>query len=137
MNDTSDGGRRASPRTSPATPTTRSTQLPPRFLGGHRQLRHRQLTGGSLNFLNYDDRDPTGNSTSQFREYAIPLSTLGLSGGGNVDFIVGYIADSGYGSNESMPGGSMNTGGNVGDGTVSAGYPISTASWSPPRAPSP
>lgn len=66
-------------------------------------------TPNHLSFVNFD------NSTSQpFREYAIPLATLGAAAGGNIDFFVGYIADSGYGSNESMPAQSFNGGGNLG-----------------------
>ncbi len=124
MNDGSDGGRRASSNLA----GNADDAFDPNFLPDFSVVMASwgtvsfELTGGSLNFLNYDGTF-TGNSASQFREFAIPLATLGLSGGGNVDFIVGYIADSGYGSNESMPGGSMNAGGNIGDGTVSAGYP--------------
>lgn len=58
-------------------------------------------TDGHLNFLNYDGTF-TGNGTN-FREYAIPLATLGRSVPGCIKFFVPYISDSGYASNESIP----------------------------------
>ncbi len=72
---------------------------------------------GSLIF-----KDFNGNGSLP-REYAIPLSTLGVGPGGNVDFFVAYVADSGYGSNESIPAfDPLQTFGNPGFGTTSPGY---------------
>jgi hypothetical protein len=124
MNDTSDGGRRASSNLAGNADDAFDPNFLPDFsvVIASFGIVSFELTGGSLNFLNYDGTF-TGNSASQFREYAIPLATLGLAGGGNVDFIVGYVADSGFGSNESMPASPMNAGANVGFDTVSAGYP--------------
>ena len=124
MSDTADGGRRASSNLA----ANADDAFDPNFLPDFSVVMASwgtvsfELTSGSLNFIDFNGAF-TGNSASQFREYAIPLATLGIGAGGNVDFIVGYIADSGYGSNESMPGGALNAGGNVGFDGVSAGYP--------------
>jgi len=124
MNDTADGGRRASSNLAGIADDLFDPNFLPDFsiVIGSFGIVSFELTSGSLNFLNYSGTF-TGNSASQFREYAIPLATIGSGGLKNIDFIVGYVADSGYGSNESMPGGPLNAGSNVGDGTVSAGYP--------------
>ncbi len=74
--------------------------------------------GPSLGFIDYNGSF-TGNAPI-FREYTLPLAALGITNGFN--FFAGYVADGGYGSDESMPGGAINGGGNVGDGLTSAGY---------------
>ena len=43
------------------------------------------------------------NDSAAFREMSIPLATLGLSAGGNVDFFVAYCSNSNFNSNESIP----------------------------------
>ena len=79
-----------------------------------------ELTGdpNPLNFLNFD-----GTSSQPFREYAISLASIGVTPGSAIDFFVSYTADSGYGSNESIPAyGPLNSGPNPGFDAVSAGY---------------
>ena len=76
------------------------------------------LGATDANFLAFD-----GTTSFPFREYAIPLSTLGVSPGGAVNFFVSYSADSGYGSNESIPAyGPLNSGPNPGFDATSPGY---------------
>jgi hypothetical protein len=54
---------------------------------------------------------------------SIPLSTLGLSAGGTVDFFVAYCSSGQFNSNESIPAyGPLNSGGNPGTAGPSAGY---------------
>ena len=69
-------------------------------------------TPGHLNFLSFE-----GGNT----ELKIPLATLGNPT--SIEFFAGYVADSGFGSNESLPAsGAMNSGGNVGFNGTSPGY---------------
>jgi hypothetical protein len=122
MNDNGDGGRRASTQQS----INADDQYAPGFLPdfsviiGNFGTVFFELKGDPdpINFLDFD-----GTSTQPFREYSIPLATLGLAPGANVDFFVAYIGDSGYGSNESIPAGPINAGPNPGFDTISAGYP--------------
>ncbi|MBX3357608.1 MAG: hypothetical protein KF745_04190 [Phycisphaeraceae bacterium] len=75
-------------------------------------------TPNHLNFVAFD-----GGGSQPVREYAIPLATLGVLPGGNIDFFVAYIADSGYGSNESIPAQAFNAGPNIGfDPPPASGY---------------
>ena len=63
-----------------------------------------------------------GNGTA-FREIVIPLATLGLAPGDNVDFFVAYCSTSQFNSNESIPfSAALNTGGNPGQTGPSPGY---------------
>jgi hypothetical protein len=76
------------------------------------------VSGSNMNFLNFD-----GTSSQPFREYAIPLSSLGVTAGGAIDFFVGYVSDGGFGSNESIPAyGPLNSGNNPGFDSTSPGY---------------
>ncbi len=72
----------------------------------------------ALNFVDFNGTF-TGNAPS-FREYSIPLASLGIVGGFN--FFATYSGDSGFGSNESLPGGAINAGANPGFETTSIGY---------------
>lgn len=54
---------------------------------------------GFIDFIDYQGTGPLTSATG----YAIPLATLGAGPGSNIDFMVGYISDSGYMSNESIP----------------------------------
>lgn len=123
MNDTADGGRRAVSNLS----ANADDAFDPNFLpdfglvfaswGSVLFELNAGTDPGHLNFLNFD-----GSGVFP-REYAIPLATLGVSPGGAVDFFVAYIADSGFGSNESIPAyGPLNSGDNPGFGDTSAGY---------------
>jgi len=64
-----------------------------------------ELTGGgtdnSLNFVSFDGT--FNNDSSAFREFAIPLASIGSGANSNIDFFAAYISDSGYASNESIP----------------------------------
>jgi hypothetical protein len=124
MDDNGDGGRRASSNLS----INADDQFGPGFLPdfsvviGSFGIVSFELTGAPapLNFLDFSGMF-TGNAPT-FREYSLPLSALGISPGGEVDFFAAYIADSGYGSNESLPPGPINLFDNPGFGSVSAGY---------------
>lgn len=76
-------------------------------------------TDGHLNFLNFE---ANGGSGPTFREYNIPLATLGMTAGGSVDWFAAYCSESGFNSNESMPAGAINGGANPGFDGPSAGY---------------
>ncbi|MBK9121068.1 MAG: hypothetical protein IPM18_15915 [Phycisphaerales bacterium] len=123
MNDTADGGRRAVSNLS----ANANDPFDPAFLPDFGLVFASwgsvlfELTAGTdpghLNFLDFN------GSGALPREYAIPLATLGVAPGGAVDFFVAYIADSGFGSNESIPAYSpLNSGDNPGFGDTSAGY---------------
>jgi len=64
-----------------------------------------ELTGGgndgSLNFINFDGT--FNNNGTGFREYSIPLASIGSGANSNIDFFAALISDSGYASNESIP----------------------------------
>ncbi len=121
MNDNSDGGRRALSQLA----INADDAFDPNFLPDFGLILANfgsvffELTAdpNPLNFLNFD-----GNGAFP-REYSIPLATLGLTAGDDVGFIVAYIADSGFASNESIPAyGPLNSGGNPGFDSTSAGY---------------
>lgn len=77
-------------------------------------------TPGHLGFISFEG-DQSGNSANLVREFEIPLSVLGNPE--TIEFFAGYVADGGFGSNESLPASTaLNSGGNVGDGTSSPGY---------------
>jgi len=66
---------------------------------------------------------PFAGTSTAFREFSLPLSTLGVSAGGNVDFFVAYCSTSLINSNESIPAYSpLNSLGNPGNGGPTAGY---------------
>ncbi len=121
MNDNGDGGRRASTQQS----INADDQYAPGFLpdfsviiGGFGTVFFQlEADPSPITFLDFD-----GTGSQPFREYSIPLASLGLAAGSNVDFFVAYIGDSGFGSNESIPAGPINAGANPGFDTVSAGY---------------
>lgn len=122
MDDSGDGGRRASSQQSINADDAYDANFLPDFsiIIGNFGTVFFQLEAAPtpLTFLNFD-----GTSTQPVREYAIPLATLGVGPGGNVDFFVAYIADSGFGSNESIPAYEpLNGGANPGFDPVSAGY---------------
>lgn len=121
MNDNGDGGRRASTQQSINADDAYAPGFLPDFsvIMGNFGTVFFQLEAdpNPITFLTFD-----GSTSQPFRELAIPLATLGISPGGNVDFFVAYIADSGYGSNESIPAGPINAGPNPGFETFSLGY---------------
>lgn len=123
MNDNGDGGRRASTQQS----INADDAYAPGFLPDYSLIIANfgtvffqlEADPNPITFIHFD-----GTNTQPVREYAIPLATLGLTAGsGKVDFLVAYIADSGYGSNESIPAyAPLNGGANPGFDPVSAGY---------------
>jgi hypothetical protein len=121
MNDNGDGGRRASTQQSINADDAYAPGFLPDFsiIIGNFGTVFFELQGdpNPINFINFD-----GATSQPFREYSIPLATLGLTNLSNVDFFVAYIADSGFGSNESIPAGPINAGGNPGFDGTSPGY---------------
>jgi len=97
-------------------------------------------SGTSLTFVGSTQHFGTGLGDNS-RETKIPLSALGMTAGGNVDFIAGYVSnDSGSGSNESIPPfAALNSYPNIGTGTFSFGYGqfnrFTTFACTPPVAP--
>lgn len=119
MNDTADGGRNVSSNLS----RDSNDIFPAGFLPdytiiiGSFGIVTFELTAGNtpghLNFLDYNGMF-TGNDPNLAREYTLPLSTLSISGG--LDFFVAYCSDSGYLSDETIPGQPFTGGGNPGFG---------------------
>lgn len=125
MADRGDGGRRA------VTEHTLNVNDPydPEFLPdfglviGNFGIVLFELAAGNTDFyLPFVSFDGTFNGNAPTpREYAIPLSTLG--GPSKIDFFMGYVSDSGYNSNESIPAfGPLNGFDNPGFDGASAGY---------------
>lgn len=90
-----------------------------------------ELTAGNTNgHLIYIPNSYSGQFTGNaptFREYALPLAAIGARvptpSSTCIGFFVGYIADSGWGSNESIPASAaLNNGPNIGHDSVSPGY---------------
>ena len=124
MSDNGDGGRRAATNIS----VNADDAFPANFLSdfaiviGSFGIVTFEHTGGmadfSANFVDYNGTF-TGNGTN-FREYTLPLASLGIAGGFN--FFASYSSDSGFSSNESLPAGAINLGGNPGFDGPSVGY---------------
>ena len=72
-----------------------------------------ELTGGSLNFVDFFG-DVTGQNTN-FREFSLSKLTYGV--GASFDFLGLYTSDTGFLSDETLPGGQI-AGGNPGFGTA-------------------
>ena len=99
MEDQGDGGRRAVSQLANAADDAFDASFLPDFglvLGNFGSVLF-ELAAGPVNFVSFD------GSTSAVRDFTIPLATLGVGAGGNVDFFVAYTSDSGYLSNESIP----------------------------------
>jgi hypothetical protein len=64
-----------------------------------------ELTAGNTaNHLNFVDFSGTfTGANTNFREYTIPLSSLGLAAGSNLDFFAAYSSSTNFLSNESIP----------------------------------
>ena len=101
MRDRADGGRRAVSELSLETNDAFDSGFLPDFglvmagFGGVLFELNAGTTDGHLNFVSFDGAGQLN--------YTIPLATLGVAPGGNVDFFVGLVSDSGYLSNESIP----------------------------------
>lgn len=122
MNDNADGGRRAitqqTANADDAYPSGMAHGLPDYGIGffdGGGVALFELVAGSSMNFI------PTTNGPSSI---SIPLSTLGIgSSPWNVDWFAGFVSDSTFNSNESMPASqALNSGGNPGFDGPSAGY---------------
>jgi hypothetical protein len=124
MNDTADGGRRAvsnlAGSADDAFPVLPEYGVAIASFGTVVFQLNAGNTPGHLGFLSFEG-DQSGNSASLIREFEIPLATLGNPQ--KIEFFAGYVADSGFGSDESLPASTaLNSGGNIGDGTSSPGY---------------
>lgn len=101
MRDRGDGGRRAVSELSLETDDAFDVNFLPDFglvMGGFGGVMF-ELNAGNTDFhLPFVSFDAGGQLT-----YTIPLATLGVAPGGNVDFFAVLISDSGYLSNESIP----------------------------------
>jgi hypothetical protein len=62
-----------------------------------------RLKTESLDFIAPTSAGTGGNSGAGSREASIPLSTLGIAPGGNVDFFAVLISDTGFSSSEGIP----------------------------------
>ena len=125
MNDNADGGRRASSQQTLNADDAYS--ILPDFsivIGSFGIVSFELAAGGdgSLIFIDYNGTF-TGNDKNLFREYTIPLASIGSGSGSNIDFFAAYVSDSGFNSNESIPAyDALNSGGNPGFDGPSAGY---------------
>jgi hypothetical protein len=118
MDDQADGGRRAVSQLANAVDDAFDPNFLPDFglvLGNFGSVLFELNAGntpGHLNFLSFD-----GSTSVPVRDFTIPLATLGVGAGGNIDFFVAYTSDSGYMSNESIPAyDPLQSGGNPGFG---------------------
>jgi hypothetical protein len=130
MEDSADGGRRASSNLANAVDDAMPTGFRPDFslvLGSFGSVLFELTAGntpGHLNFLSFD-----GNGAN-LRVLTIPLATLGLSAGSNLDFFAAYVSDSGYASNESIPANpALQANGNPGFGDGQFGGTIGTPGY--------
>jgi hypothetical protein len=81
-----------------------------------------RLKTGSLDFIAPTSAGSGGNGGGGSREASIPLSTLGVTPGGSVDFFAVLISDTGFTSNEGIP--NPNLGSNPGPGFGSPSTPV-------------
>ncbi|MBS0196705.1 MAG: hypothetical protein JSR77_08100 [Planctomycetes bacterium] len=130
MSDQADGGRRNSTELA----LNADDAFPAGFLAdysiviGSFGIVSFELTSGSLNFISYDGAF-TGNGTN-FREFAIPLASIGSGANRNIDFFAAYVSDSGYASNESVPASpALQANGNPGFGDGQFGGTIGTPGY--------
>ena len=130
MSDTADGGRRNSTELALNT----DDPFPNGFFAdfsiviGSFGIVSFELTGGSLNFIDYSGVF-TGNGTN-FREYALPLASIGSGSNSAIDFFAAYISDGGYASNESIPASpALQANGNPGFGDGQFGGTIGTPGY--------
>jgi hypothetical protein len=118
LNDQADGGRRVASR------LTRDVQDNFPVLAdfvlefGNGFTNVFRLKTGSLDFIAPASAGTGGNSGAGQREASIPLSTLGITPGGNVNFFTVLISNTGFSSNEGIP--NPNMGGNPGFGSPPA-----------------
>jgi len=134
MSDNGDGGRRLSFNLAFSSDDAFPAGFLPVFsiVVGDFGIVSFELTGGgtdgSLNFVNYDGTF-TGNGTG-FREYILPLASLGSGSNRNIDFFAALISDSGYASNESIPASpALQANGNPGFGDGQFGGTIGTPGY--------
>jgi hypothetical protein len=119
MDDQGDGGRRAA--SNMANGVDDAFPILPDYsiiIGNFGVVGFELNAGNTPNHLTFKQFNP-GLSTT------IPWADLGITPGTltNVDFFAGYVADSGYGSNESLPASpALNGGPNVGELSSSPGY---------------
>lgn len=130
MNDTADGGRAGLSNLAAAVNDAMPAGFLPDFgvvFGNFGTVLFELNAGGSpghLIFLNFD-----GNGAGT-RNYSIPLATLGVVPGGNVDFFAAYVSGSGYASNESIPASpALQANGNPGFGDGQFGGTIGTPGY--------
>ncbi len=130
MSDQADGGRRNSTELA----LNADDAFPAGFLAdysiviGSFGIVSFELTSGSLNFISYDGTF-SGNGTN-FREFAIPLASIGSGANMNIDFFAAYVSDSGYASNESVPASpALQANGNPGFGDGQFGGTIGTPGY--------
>ncbi len=119
-NDVSDGGRRAS--TLPASGQGASVNYPisvthTLVFGNFGAVLFQLTSSGPINFLSFFGS--AGGSGSGFREVSIPYATIGGSMGSTINWFGLYTAESGYLSNEAIPGtnawtGNLDGGTNIG-----------------------
>lgn len=119
-NDVSDGGRRAS--TLPASGQGASVNYPitvthTLVFGNFGAVLFQLTSSGPINFLQFSGS--ASGSGATFREISIPYATIGGSMGSTINWFGLYTAESGYLSNESIPGtnawtGNLDGGTNIG-----------------------
>jgi len=101
MEDQNDGSRRALTQLANATDDAFDANFLPDFgitMGNFGNVQFELNGDATIPFINFEGDTSTGT-----RGYTIPLASIGVLPGGTIDFMVGYISDSGYMSNESIP----------------------------------
>ncbi len=105
MDDQGDGGRRAASQQANAADDAYPAGFLADFsiiIGNFGIVTFELNAGNTPNHLNFVDFNGTfTGANTAFREYSLPLATLGIGSGFN--FFAGYTSDSGYLSNESIP----------------------------------
>jgi hypothetical protein len=82
-----------------------------------------QLQPGSLGFIAPTSAGSGGNSGAGSREASIPLSTLGITPGGNVDYFAVLISNDGFSSNEGIPNPNIGSSPGYGSPSMSINWP--------------
>lgn len=131
MNDTGDPGRNLSSNLTRDVLDTFPVAMDYSVVIGQFGIVVFQLVPGTnLNFVQYDGTF-TGNDPNLVREIAIPLASLGLTGGvaSQVNFFAGYGSDTNYMSDEAVPAQSFSGIANLGFDNNGSGLPVNWTNY--------
>jgi hypothetical protein len=123
LSDLADGGRRVASKLTSNSQDNFSTMADYVLEFGNGFTNVFRLKTGSLDFIAPTSAGSGGNSGAGSREASIPLSTLGITPGGNVDFFAVLISDTGFSSNEGIPNPNIGTNPGFGSPSMSVNWP--------------